>query len=118
MAKEKITIRIDGKEVQVAKDAYLLTVLRENGIAVPTLCNHKDLTPEVLDADLMLAQDMLLAAGILTWMIFWMQRQARTLIQVAIAGRAFYRSLGAIVKRSRALSPAAQKLIELLQRQG
>ncbi|MCU0639354.1 MAG: 2Fe-2S iron-sulfur cluster-binding protein, partial [Candidatus Krumholzibacteria bacterium] len=46
MAKEKITIRIDGKEVQAAKDAYLLTVLRENGIAVPTLCNHKDLTPE------------------------------------------------------------------------
>ncbi len=46
MAKEKITIRIDGREVQAAKDAYLLTVLRENGIAVPTLCNHKDLTPE------------------------------------------------------------------------
>lgn len=52
--------------------------------------------------------------------MFSVQRevQARTLIQVAIAGRAFYRSLGAIVKRSRALSPAAQKLIELLQRQG
>lgn len=46
MAKEKIVIRIDGREVQAAKDVYLLAVLRENGIAVPTLCNHKDLTPE------------------------------------------------------------------------
>jgi len=48
MATEKINIRIDGKEVSVAKGAYLLQALRDNGVHVPTLCSHKDLTPQGL----------------------------------------------------------------------
>ena len=42
--------------------------------------------------------------------------QAGTLVQVPFAGQTLLRSLGVIVKRNRVLSPAAQKLIELLQR--
>jgi len=45
MATNKIKISIDGKEVEVKKGSYLLGILRENGIIVPTLCHHKDLTP-------------------------------------------------------------------------
>ena len=45
MAAEKINITVNGKEVEVEKETYLLKVLKENGISVPTLCNHKDLTP-------------------------------------------------------------------------
>jgi len=48
MATEKINITIDGKDVSVAKGTYLLQVLRDNGIHVPTLCSHKDLTPQGL----------------------------------------------------------------------
>jgi aldehyde:ferredoxin oxidoreductase len=48
MAAEKINITIDGKDVSVVKGAYLLGVLRENGVHVPTLCHHKDLTPQGL----------------------------------------------------------------------
>ncbi len=48
MATEKITITIDGKEVSVVKGSYLLGVLRDNGVHVPTLCFHKDLTPQGL----------------------------------------------------------------------
>ncbi|HSG27624.1 MAG TPA: aldehyde ferredoxin oxidoreductase C-terminal domain-containing protein, partial [Candidatus Krumholzibacterium sp.] len=46
MATEKISISIDGKEVAVVRDTYLLGVLRDNGVKIPTLCHHKDLTPE------------------------------------------------------------------------
>ncbi len=45
MASEKINITIDGREVEVANNSYLLGVLRDNGVPVPTLCHHKDLTP-------------------------------------------------------------------------
>ncbi len=43
---EKINITIDGKEVSVEKDTYLLQAIEKLGIEVPTLCHHKDLTPE------------------------------------------------------------------------
>lgn len=46
MATKKIIIRIDGRETEVTKDSFLLGVLRDNGVAVPTLCHHKDLTPQ------------------------------------------------------------------------
>jgi LysR family transcriptional regulator, transcriptional activator of the cysJI operon len=50
--------------------------------------------------------------------MFSVQRevQAGTLVQLQFAHRTFFRSLGIIVKQNRALTPAAQKLIELLQR--
>jgi aldehyde:ferredoxin oxidoreductase len=41
----KIQIVIDGKKVMVAKDTYLLQAMNDQGIIVPTLCHHKDLTP-------------------------------------------------------------------------
>ncbi len=45
MAAEKINITINGIEATVQKGSYLLQALRDNGVAVPTLCHHKDLTP-------------------------------------------------------------------------
>jgi aldehyde:ferredoxin oxidoreductase len=36
----------DKKELQVKQDTYLIKPLLEAGIPVPTLCYHKDLTPE------------------------------------------------------------------------
>jgi aldehyde:ferredoxin oxidoreductase len=48
MAAEKVNITIDGTNVSVVKGTYLLQVLRDNGVHVPTLCNHKDLTPQGL----------------------------------------------------------------------
>jgi aldehyde:ferredoxin oxidoreductase len=45
MASERINITINGIEATVQKGSYLLQALRDNGVAVPTLCNHKDLTP-------------------------------------------------------------------------
>ncbi len=41
----KIKITINNKEIEVKKDSFLLDALRELKIPVPTLCNHKDLTP-------------------------------------------------------------------------
>ena len=41
----KINITIDGKQVEVLKDTYLLKAMNELGIDTPTLCYHKDLTP-------------------------------------------------------------------------
>ncbi len=41
----KIQIIIDGKKVEVARDTYLLQAINDQGIVVPTLCHHKDLTP-------------------------------------------------------------------------
>jgi DNA-binding transcriptional LysR family regulator len=50
--------------------------------------------------------------------LFSVQRevQSGTLAQVQFKGHTFLRPLGVIVKNKRALTPAAQKLIELLQR--
>jgi aldehyde:ferredoxin oxidoreductase len=45
VAAEKIAITIDGKPVTVQRDAYLLGAIQAAGIEVPTLCHHKDLTP-------------------------------------------------------------------------
>jgi len=45
MAADKIKIVIDGKEVEVVKDTYLLKAMQSLKIFVPTLCHHKDLTP-------------------------------------------------------------------------
>lgn len=45
MAVEKIKILVDNKEVEVVKNSYLLQVLQKEGIEIPTLCHHKDLTP-------------------------------------------------------------------------
>ncbi len=45
MANGKINITINGIEATVQKGSYLLQALRDNGVAVPTLCHHKDLTP-------------------------------------------------------------------------
>ncbi|MDD3641876.1 MAG: 2Fe-2S iron-sulfur cluster-binding protein [Candidatus Krumholzibacteria bacterium] len=41
----KIEIVINGVEASVPRGVYLLQALRDNGVAVPTLCHHKDLTP-------------------------------------------------------------------------
>jgi aldehyde:ferredoxin oxidoreductase len=45
MSTTKIEITINDKKVSVLKDTYLLKVLKENKIKIPTLCHHKDLTP-------------------------------------------------------------------------
>ncbi len=42
---EKINIIVDNEEISVIKDSYLLSGLIENNINIPTLCHHKDLTP-------------------------------------------------------------------------
>ena len=42
---EKISIKVNGKEVKAAKDTMLLAAVREAGFHVPTLCHHKDLSP-------------------------------------------------------------------------
>jgi aldehyde:ferredoxin oxidoreductase len=43
---EKIRITVNGKDVEVVRDATLLSAVREAGFDVPTLCHHKDLTPD------------------------------------------------------------------------
>ncbi len=47
MAKKtkKIEVTINDKTVSVVKDTFLLKALQKAGVIVPTLCNHKDLTP-------------------------------------------------------------------------
>jgi formate dehydrogenase alpha subunit len=45
MSNEKITITIDGKEIQTSAGANLLQVARDNGINIPGLCYHHKLTP-------------------------------------------------------------------------
>ncbi len=42
---DKITITINDKEIAVKPGSRLLAAIREAGFSVPTLCNHKDLTP-------------------------------------------------------------------------
>ncbi len=38
-------ILMDGKEIQAAGNKTVLEVARENGISIPSLCDHKQLTP-------------------------------------------------------------------------
>ncbi len=45
MATNKIEITINDKNVAVIKDSFLLKAIKEAGIEIPTLCYHKDLTP-------------------------------------------------------------------------
>lgn len=41
----KVTINIDGKEIQVEEGSYLLPTLRKMGIFIPTLCEHEQIKP-------------------------------------------------------------------------
>jgi len=43
---EKIQISINDKIVKVNKDTYLLDAVKKAGFGIPTLCYHKDLTPD------------------------------------------------------------------------
>ena len=46
MAKsDKITIKIDGKKVQVARDTTILEAAREIGVEIPSLCHHPMVKP-------------------------------------------------------------------------
>ena len=42
---QKVHVTIDGAPREVARESYLLAVLEGAGVAVPTLCHHKDLAP-------------------------------------------------------------------------
>jgi len=42
----KIEIRINDKKVTVQRDSFLLKAITDAGYPVPTLCAHKDLTPD------------------------------------------------------------------------
>ncbi|HOX24240.1 MAG TPA: aldehyde ferredoxin oxidoreductase C-terminal domain-containing protein [Candidatus Krumholzibacteria bacterium] len=41
----RLEITVDGRSVHAVPGTYLLKVLQEAGITIPTLCHHKDLTP-------------------------------------------------------------------------
>jgi len=45
MSNESIEITVDGRPVQVEQGAMLLGALRDQGVDVPTLCNHPSLDP-------------------------------------------------------------------------
>jgi len=45
MAREQLTITVNGKEAQAPAGALLLHVLRDLGVVVPTLCHDERLTP-------------------------------------------------------------------------
>ncbi len=40
-----VTFTLDGKELQVAEGSTLLEVAREQGIKIPTLCYHEEMSP-------------------------------------------------------------------------
>jgi len=42
---DRIRITVNGKDVDVQRDSFLLAAVREAGHDVPTLCHHRDLTP-------------------------------------------------------------------------
>lgn len=41
-AMERITIKINGKDVEAVKDQSVLEVARENGVYIPSLCHHPE----------------------------------------------------------------------------
>jgi aldehyde:ferredoxin oxidoreductase len=43
---DRIEISVNGKQVEVARDATLLDAVRAAGFDVPTLCHHRDLSPD------------------------------------------------------------------------
>jgi len=45
MAESTVSVTIDGREIQVARDVTALEAARELGIHIPTLCYHPALTP-------------------------------------------------------------------------
>jgi aldehyde:ferredoxin oxidoreductase len=45
MSDSKVKIIINGRDVEVEKGTYLLKAIMDAGLSVPTLCHHKDLTP-------------------------------------------------------------------------
>jgi predicted molibdopterin-dependent oxidoreductase YjgC len=45
LEKKMFTIYINNKELKVRKNQTILSAAKENGIDIPTLCYHKDLTP-------------------------------------------------------------------------
>lgn len=42
-AMEKITIKLNGKDIEAIKDQSVLEVARENGVAIPALCSHPEI---------------------------------------------------------------------------
>ena len=42
---KRIDITVNGKKVSVLEGSYLLDALQKEGLDIPTLCHHKDLTP-------------------------------------------------------------------------
>ena len=48
MSDEKITITIDGRDVQAERGATVLEAAQKAGIHIPTLCHHDDLCSEAL----------------------------------------------------------------------
>jgi bidirectional [NiFe] hydrogenase diaphorase subunit len=42
---ETIQLEIDGKQIKAKEGSTILEVARENGIYIPTLCNHPELEP-------------------------------------------------------------------------
>jgi predicted molibdopterin-dependent oxidoreductase YjgC len=44
-AKMAVTLKIDGKSIAAREESTVLETARENGIEIPTLCYHKDLSP-------------------------------------------------------------------------
>lgn len=43
---QKIDLTVNGKKITVLKGSYLLKAIMDAGFTVPTLCHHKDLTPD------------------------------------------------------------------------
>ncbi len=43
---QKVTVTVNGKDVEVEKDSFLLGAIRKAGFEVPTLCHHPDLAPD------------------------------------------------------------------------
>ena len=42
---DKVTFKLNGKEVQGEEGQYILEVAEEYGVEIPTLCHHKALEP-------------------------------------------------------------------------
>ncbi len=41
----RLEVTINGTKIPVMKDSYLLNAVKQAGVEIPTLCHHKDLTP-------------------------------------------------------------------------
>ena len=45
MSDNRVQIAVNGVQVQVLRDSFLLLAVEKVGVKLPTLCHHKDLTP-------------------------------------------------------------------------